>query len=633
VRHKSVIDQSASLRSTVRDSDEAGEPIQLARADTSSSELNSSDHIMPKLGRDGDNNSAKSQELGQPQQFPDIVQLPISQQPSEPSETATKSLSTFRLPRTSSGNYTRNDNAPEISTDAGGQQESPTVSASDNSTAPTHSETEVTTPVEAVKQTENTSAVPNDSLPLLPSVTNKAEGMAPPQGNDSVRAKKTGEMNQPLPSSIEATTTVTTSPLSIDELPPLPANLTDRTLLDHPTRKPIPAISPTTGPVTESSVVTGSLPSLPNALNAAAEQSGSLSTAVPARNITHDSLDESPNSGDNPPNTASTAIAVIPPVNESHKETEPVPALPGQDKDATVISSVPDIAIQSHDNLAAPTQTTSTQPEQPSDGPKLNELDVNSRLVKSSADHSRQANTPTENNNTAINAPPLLPPAIESSELDSSPDDLMIPHRTTPPSTLHTELKREVESIARKQEDELRRRQQGQPGRTPRDTVISDLRAQTQLDISRAPSPAEARPIKAIPVPEDWVPLAPRTWSAQRKYWAAAATCHLPLYFQDPVLERYGHSVEQFLGPIGRFLTYPLDDPAQSNQRNQILQPLFSYGLFALQIAALPYNAIVDPPWEAQYDLGYYRPGDVIPTDLYWLPLHGYGPPLRGSSY
>ena len=166
-----------------------------------------------------------------------------------------------------------------------------------------------------------------------------------------------------------------------------------------------------------------------------------------------------------------------------------------------------------------------------------------------------------------------------------------------------------------------------------RDSIISDLRAQTQLDISRAPSPAEARPIKAIPVPEDWVPLAPRNWDPQRKYWAAAATCHLPLYFQDPVLERYGHSVEQFIGPAGRFFTYPLDDPSQSIQRNQILQPFFSAGLFAFQIAAWPYNLVMDPPWEAQYDLGYYRPGDPIPTDLYWLPLHGYGPPLRGKNY
>ena len=31
--------------------------------------------------------------------------------------------------------------------------------------------------------------------------------------------------------------------------------------------------------------------------------------------------------------------------------------------------------------------------------------------------------------------------------------------------------------------------------------------------------------------------------------------------------------------------------------------------------------------------LGYYRPGDMVPVDVYWLPLHGYGPPLRGNSY
>ena len=228
-----------------------------------------------------------------------------------------------------------------------------------------------------------------------------------------------------------------------------------------------------------------------------------------------------------------------------------------------------------------------------------------------------------------------LPPPIENNPTGSLTSDTFIPDRPTPPSTLRPELKREVELIVRKQEDELRRRQQAQvqPAPAARDIIVSDLRAQTQLDISRAPSPAEARPIKAIPVPEDWVPLPPRTWVAQRKYWAAAATCHLPLYFQDPILERYGHSVEQFVGPAGRYLTYPLDDPTQSTQRNQILQPFFSAGLFALQIAALPYNVLVDPPWEAQYDLGYYRPGDNIPTDTYWLPLHGYGPPFRGSKY
>jgi hypothetical protein len=213
---------------------------------------------------------------------------------------------------------------------------------------------------------------------------------------------------------------------------------------------------------------------------------------------------------------------------------------------------------------------------------------------------------------------------------------VLIPRRANPSSTLGPDLKREVEEIARKQEEELRRQVQTQvPPAVRREPSSSDLRTQTQtqLDISRAPSPAEARPIKAIPVPEDWVALPPRNWSPQRKYWAAAATCHLPLYFQDPVLERYGHSVEQFVGPIGRFLTYPVDDPTQSTQRNQLVQPFFSAGLFALQIVAWPYNLIMDPPWEAQYDLGYYRPGDMIPTDTYWLPLHGYGPPLQGSRY
>jgi hypothetical protein len=217
----------------------------------------------------------------------------------------------------------------------------------------------------------------------------------------------------------------------------------------------------------------------------------------------------------------------------------------------------------------------------------------------------------------------------------ASGSDSFIPDRPNPPSTLRPDLQREVEKIARSQEDELRRQVQNppQPVAPALDTAASDLRTQTQLDISRAPSPAEARPIKAIPVPEDWVPLPPRNWSPQRKYWAAAATCHLPLYFQDPVLERYGHSVEQFVGPIGRYLSYPVDDPTQSTQRNQLIQPFFSAGLMALQIAAWPYNLIMDPPWEAQYDLGYYRPGDNIPTDTYWLPLHGYGPPLHGSHY
>ncbi|WP_165075245.1 hypothetical protein [Paludisphaera rhizosphaerae] len=216
-----------------------------------------------------------------------------------------------------------------------------------------------------------------------------------------------------------------------------------------------------------------------------------------------------------------------------------------------------------------------------------------------------------------------------------------VPPRATASSTLSPDLERSVEAIARRQEQEdrarLARRQQPaiepEAGYDPNRDLSADSRMQTQIDISRAPSPAEARPINAVPVPEDWVPLGARTWSPQRKYWAAAATCHLPLYFQDPMLERYGHSVEQYLGPAGRYFTYPVDNHKQSTQRMQILQPFASAGQFAFQILTLPYALVVDPPWEAQYDLGYWRPGDKIPTDMYYLPVHGTGPPLKGKNY
>ena len=216
--------------------------------------------------------------------------------------------------------------------------------------------------------------------------------------------------------------------------------------------------------------------------------------------------------------------------------------------------------------------------------------------------------------------------------------DTLVPERSgNYRSTLSPELQRDVDRIAARQDEEMRR--SPQPVFNPDPNAPSEAPASpssatsTRLEISRAPSPTEARPIRAIPVPEEFVPLPKREWGANRKLWSAAATCHLPLYFQDASLERYGYSVEQHFGPFGRFLSVPLDDPRQSKQRNQIAQPFFSIGLFCAQIALLPYNMIVDPPWEAEYDLGYYRPGDRVPTDVYYLPLTGVGPPLRGSNY
>lgn len=232
-------------------------------------------------------------------------------------------------------------------------------------------------------------------------------------------------------------------------------------------------------------------------------------------------------------------------------------------------------------------------------------------------------------------------PSSNANPSNASADNFLPQRSSDVPSTLSPELQRQVEQMAQKQEDELRSRKpinEPIPGGTPN---IGDARELTttpglpspRLEISRAPSPTEARPIRAIPVPEEFVPLAKRDWGPQRKYWSSAAVCHMPLYFQDAALERYGQSVEQAVGPAGRFLSYPVDDPKQSIQRNQIFQPIASIGIFAAQIALLPYNLIMDPPWEAEYDLGYYRPGDRIPNDTYYLPLTGVGPPLQGKRY
>ncbi|MFM7591477.1 MAG: hypothetical protein ACKO85_06740 [Isosphaeraceae bacterium] len=154
-----------------------------------------------------------------------------------------------------------------------------------------------------------------------------------------------------------------------------------------------------------------------------------------------------------------------------------------------------------------------------------------------------------------------------------------------------------------------------------------------RLELPRAPSPAEARPIRAILLPEQFDNIKPRQFDPRRKMWASSAVAHYPLYFQDPSLERYGISIEQRMGRAGRKLTYPIDDPTQSKLRNQIATPFFSAGLFALQTATWPLRMVADPPWEAEYDLGYYRPGDRVPEDTVVVPWKGVGPLFKGNKY
>ena len=90
----------------------------------------------------------------------------------------------------------------------------------------------------------------------------------------------------------------------------------------------------------------------------------------------------------------------------------------------------------------------------------------------------------------------------------------------------------------------------------------------------------------------------PREVSPTVYQWAPTNFYHYPLYFEDPSLERYGH-------------TY-----------HPIVQPFASTGLFATQLVGLPYQMALHPIHSKQYALGYYRPGEYAPKKHYQIPFN-----------
>jgi hypothetical protein len=88
-----------------------------------------------------------------------------------------------------------------------------------------------------------------------------------------------------------------------------------------------------------------------------------------------------------------------------------------------------------------------------------------------------------------------------------------------------------------------------------------------------------------------------RAWDQTTFLWKASALCHKPLYFEDPQLERYGHS-------------FP-----------PCCQPLISGAHFFTRLPVLPYCMGVEPPMECVYSLGHYRPGSCSPYMFEPIPI------------
>ena len=78
--------------------------------------------------------------------------------------------------------------------------------------------------------------------------------------------------------------------------------------------------------------------------------------------------------------------------------------------------------------------------------------------------------------------------------------------------------------------------------------------------------------------------------------WEASNLYHLPIYFEDFCLERYGHT------------------------RHHLIQPFVSTGLFATQLLGIPYQMTIDPICKKRYVLGWHRPGDCVPYRYHQIP-------------
>ncbi len=91
----------------------------------------------------------------------------------------------------------------------------------------------------------------------------------------------------------------------------------------------------------------------------------------------------------------------------------------------------------------------------------------------------------------------------------------------------------------------------------------------------------------------------PRDFPDTLYAWEPSNFYHYPLYFEDAVLERYGH-------------TY-----------HPVVQPVVSVAKFGSQLVMLPYQMTLDPVDRPMYSLGWYRPGDCAPKLRYQPPLNG----------
>jgi hypothetical protein len=135
---------------------------------------------------------------------------------------------------------------------------------------------------------------------------------------------------------------------------------------------------------------------------------------------------------------------------------------------------------------------------------------------------------------------------------------------------------------------------------------LADMRASTlnEVDLSIIVAGTEGEDYPFECSVDDGMWHEGRCWEQTTYLWKASALCHKPLYFENEMLERYGHS----WGPV--------------------LDPIVSGAHFFSRLPILPYCMGVEPPHECIYALGHYRPGSCAPYMINPVPIS-----LRGALF
>lgn len=110
-----------------------------------------------------------------------------------------------------------------------------------------------------------------------------------------------------------------------------------------------------------------------------------------------------------------------------------------------------------------------------------------------------------------------------------------------------------------------------------------------------------------------------RTWMLSNYEWEAPATRHLPLWFEEPNVERMGYTYGLYWNICG----YESGPHAA-----ECLQPFVSAAHFWGRVPLVPYIWGVDPPLEPVYTLGVDRPGSPVPYRKHLAPIS-----LKGAMY